>query len=48
MRSIRVVVLVVLAVVVSAGCTNPMGPKPAGDTTQSSNTATGGSGNGGE
>jgi hypothetical protein len=37
MRSIRVVVLVVLAAmaVASSACTNPMGPKPAGDTVAS-------------
>ena len=40
MRTIRlaIVVLVTGAALSAAACTNPMGPKPTGDNTQSSST----------
>ena len=40
MRSARLVLVALIAAVAfsAAACTNPMGPKPAGDTTQSSGT----------
>ena len=40
MRTIRLAIVVLLtgAALSAAACTNPVGPKPAGDNTQSSNT----------